>query len=155
MAGLDISPELKCILYECLHAQDRTLKREEERYHFEINKQISKDKHFEAGGTEAEFEEREQFKELMDKAKMEEEANAVGVRRIQRKPNNPRANARDYSKENERMGVKTEVDLLLEGVSKAEAKMKFDKELHGYSTQGGAGAQAETDKPGKKGKGKS
>lgn len=33
---LEIDSELKCILYECLHAQDKTLKREEDRYNFEI-----------------------------------------------------------------------------------------------------------------------
>ena len=32
----------------------------------------------------------------MDKAKMEEEANAVGVRNIKRKPSMPQANVRDY-----------------------------------------------------------
>ena len=82
MACLDISPELKCILYECLHAQDRTLKREEERYHFEINKQIAKDRHFESGGTEAEYEEQQAFKELMDKEQMEAEAAEIGKRRV-------------------------------------------------------------------------
>lgn len=40
---LDIDSELKCILYECLHAQDKTLKREEDRYHYEIARQITKD----------------------------------------------------------------------------------------------------------------
>lgn len=43
------------------------------------------------------------------------------------------------------MGVKTEVDLLLEGVSKAEAKMKFGKELHGYTTQGSGKANEQAD----------
>ena len=38
MKSLPISPELKCILYECLHAQDKTLRREEERYHNEISR---------------------------------------------------------------------------------------------------------------------
>lgn len=45
MKSLSISPELKCILYECLHAQDKTLLREEERYHVEISRQINKDNH--------------------------------------------------------------------------------------------------------------
>jgi hypothetical protein len=52
----------------------------------------------------------------MDKQKKEEEAKLVGQRRIQRKPEVPKANMRDYAKENERMGIKTEVDLLVEGV---------------------------------------
>lgn len=32
----EISSELKCLLYECLHAQDKTLQREEDRYDYEI-----------------------------------------------------------------------------------------------------------------------
>lgn len=38
LGQLAINPELKCILYECLHAQDKTARREEERYHFEITR---------------------------------------------------------------------------------------------------------------------
>ena len=66
---LEIDSELKCILYECLHAQDKTLKREEDRYHFEIARQITKDQHISGGGTEADFLEQERFKELMKIAK--------------------------------------------------------------------------------------
>jgi hypothetical protein len=48
MAGLtEISAELKCILYECLHAQDKTHQREEDRYHFE--------NHIQGGGKEVDF----------------------------------------------------------------------------------------------------
>jgi len=43
LEDLDISPDLKCILYECLHAEDKTLKREEDRYHFEIKRYIEKE----------------------------------------------------------------------------------------------------------------
>lgn len=85
----------------------------------------------------------------MDKQKKEEEAKLVGQRRIQRKPEVPKANMRDYAKENERMGIKTEVDLLVEGVQKAEAKMKFDKNLMEFSTQDGKKGQADADKGGK------
>lgn len=70
----------------------------------------------------------------MDKKKLEEEAKAVGVRRISRKPDHPRANQRDYSKENERMGVTSEVDLILDTMQRAEAQQKFTKDLHGYSS---------------------
>ena len=35
--------ELKCILYECLNAENKTLKREEERYHYETKKFIEKE----------------------------------------------------------------------------------------------------------------
>jgi hypothetical protein len=62
---LEIDSELKCILYECLHAQDKTLKREEDRYNFEIARQITKDQHITGGGTEADFLEQERFKDLM------------------------------------------------------------------------------------------
>jgi hypothetical protein len=56
MAGLtEISAELKCILYECLHAQDKTHQREEDRYHFEISRQINKDNHIQGGGKEVDF----------------------------------------------------------------------------------------------------
>ena len=56
-------PQLKCILYECLHAQDKTLKREEELYHDEIKKFIEKEM---AGENKSEdFEMRNQFKELV------------------------------------------------------------------------------------------
>lgn len=76
MASLSqISPELKCILYECLHAQDKTLRREEDRYHQEISRQINKDNHIQSGGSEAEFLEQEAFKNMMllEQNKLEQE----------------------------------------------------------------------------------
>lgn len=38
--NLEIDPELKCILYECYHAQDKTDKREQVRYDAEIHRFI-------------------------------------------------------------------------------------------------------------------
>jgi hypothetical protein len=52
----------------------------------------------------------------MDQAKIEEEENAIGARNIKRKPEMPKANVRDYEQENQRMGVKKEVDLILDNV---------------------------------------
>jgi hypothetical protein len=40
---LEIDPELKCILYECYHAKDKTDVREHDRYEAEINAFIQKD----------------------------------------------------------------------------------------------------------------
>jgi hypothetical protein len=97
---LEIDSELKCILYECLHAQDKTLKREEDRYHFEIARQITKDQHISGGGTEADFLEQERFKELMNIAKTQEEEDQAYQTRKQRKPDNPKPNARDFELEN-------------------------------------------------------
>jgi len=37
LANLDISPELKAILYECLHAQDKIQEKERENYDNEVN----------------------------------------------------------------------------------------------------------------------
>ena len=40
LASLDIDPELKCILYECLRAQEKTNKQEQESYDMEIKRYI-------------------------------------------------------------------------------------------------------------------
>ena len=40
---LEIDPELKCILYECYHAKDKTDVREFDRYEAEINQFIQKE----------------------------------------------------------------------------------------------------------------
>lgn len=40
---LEIDPELKCILYECYHAKDKTDVREYDRYEAEINGFIQKE----------------------------------------------------------------------------------------------------------------
>ena len=40
---LQIEPDLKCILYECLQAEKKTLKMEEDRYQQEIAQHIEKE----------------------------------------------------------------------------------------------------------------
>jgi len=40
---LQIEPDLKCILYECLKAEDKTRKMEEDRYHQEITGHIERE----------------------------------------------------------------------------------------------------------------
>lgn len=42
--NLDIEPELKAIIYECLHAKDKVSEREQEAYDNEINQFILKDR---------------------------------------------------------------------------------------------------------------
>jgi hypothetical protein len=44
LANLDISPELKAILYECLHAQDKIQEKEKENYDNEVNAFILQEK---------------------------------------------------------------------------------------------------------------
>lgn len=39
---LNIDPELKCILYECLQAENKTIQKEEERYHAETKAYIDR-----------------------------------------------------------------------------------------------------------------
>jgi len=41
--NLEIDPEIKCILYECYHATDKTDQREFERYEAEISRFIQKE----------------------------------------------------------------------------------------------------------------
>lgn len=105
--------ELKCILYECIHAEDRTLKREEDRYHAEIRKQVEMDEFFDRGGDPDDWKKQEEFKEMIEKAKaMKDDEENFARRNIQRKPDKPMANAKDFTKENERMGIKKETDLI-------------------------------------------
>lgn len=61
--GLDMQDiELKCILYECLNAENKTLKREEERYSEETKRFIEK----QMAGQNSDFDMRNQFKELIE-----------------------------------------------------------------------------------------
>jgi hypothetical protein len=52
-------------LYECLHAQDKTLQREEDRYDFEIQRQINRDLNTQRGGSDKDFLQQEAFKDSM------------------------------------------------------------------------------------------
>ena len=54
-------------------------------------------------------------------------------RLISRKPKNPVANFKNYDEENKRMGIKNEIDLLLDEQEKAGAQSKYDKELMKFS----------------------
>ena len=44
LANLEISSELKAIIYECLHAQDKIVEKEKENYDNEVNAFILQDK---------------------------------------------------------------------------------------------------------------
>ena len=71
---LEIDPELKCILYECLHAEKKTLKREEERYHNELKTYIERESRAEAKNDDQDL--LQEFKDLVanqEKIKEEEE----------------------------------------------------------------------------------
>ena len=127
---LDIDPELKCILYECLHAEEKTLKREEERYHNEIKGHIERETREE---TKDDYDLLEEFKQLVavQEKRREEEDHVTRV--IQRKQKNPQANVKNYKAENERMGVMNEVDLILGEMEREEAKIKFEKDLIKFS----------------------
>ena len=135
----EISPELKCIIYECLHAQDKTLQREEDRYDFEISRQINRELNMQNGGTDADFLEQEAFKDMMqiEANKAEKEEQKMN-RLVQRKRPNPMANAKNYEQENARMGVTHEVDLILQEIDKSKAKAQYDKGMVGFSQDLGA-----------------
>ncbi len=140
MASLSsISPELKCILYESLHAQDKTLRREEDRYHYEISRQINKDNHIQGGGSEADFLEQEAFKDIMklEQNKKDQEENEV-QKVSKRKQSNPKANQKNFDQENERMGVSHEVDLLLDKIEKQTAQKQYDKGMVGFTQDVGS-----------------
>lgn len=130
--GLEMDDiELKCILYECLNAEKKTLKREEERYAEETKRFIEK----QTAGQNRDNE-LDQFKEIMEaeKASKEEETNTL--RRIQRKPQAPQANLRNFDRENERMGVTSVIDLILDQANKLneqQSRHKLDDELIKFS----------------------
>jgi len=42
LSNMEIDPELKCILYECLHAKDKVSEKEQENYEADINQFILK-----------------------------------------------------------------------------------------------------------------
>ena len=44
LSALNINPELKAILYECLHSEDKIVQREQENYESEINEFILHEK---------------------------------------------------------------------------------------------------------------
>ena len=128
---LEIEPELKCILYECLQAEKKTLKKEEERYSNEIKHYIERESRVDASNDDNDL--LNEFKELVaNQEKIRDEEEKV-TRVISRKPKNPQANFKSYEAENQRMGVISEVDLLLGELEKDMAKQKYDKELMKFS----------------------
>ena len=71
---LEIEPELKCILYECLHAEEKTLKKEEERYHNETKSYIERESRAQATNDDHDL--LQEFKDLVanqEKIREEEE----------------------------------------------------------------------------------
>lgn len=119
----EIEPELKCILYECLHAQDKTLQREEDRYDFEIQRLINRELNVKNGGSDKTFLEQEAFKDAIKLEKQKADAENEQIERMtRRKPENPRANLKNFEAENSRMGVTHEVDLILNEIDRAKAQ---------------------------------
>ena len=114
--GLEIDPELKCILYECYHAKDKTEVREQERYEQEIARFIQREQ-------EKLHTQRVAFVSQVALGRAEEEHKQ---RSVKRKPDLPQANKKNFAAENERMGVAHELDLLL-GEPRAKQELAQSK----------------------------
>ena len=123
LANLDIIPELKAILYECLHAQDKIQEKEKENYDNEVNafilqeklklKQIEDTANKEGHGTESSA-----FKDLIEfKEAVEGDIGIENQRTVMKKKGNPQANKRNYDEENLSHGVAHEVDLVLQKIA--------------------------------------
>ena len=143
--ALDIDPELKCILYECYRAKDSIEVKEQERYDQEIARYLQR----ESDGNDEETK-RMEFKEQVKKDKEnaeQQEAAQIQPRSIRRKPELPKANARNFDEENQRMGVTHELDLLMgEGQDMQDlARSKMERGLIEY-TSGNTAALQKIDK---------
>lgn len=133
LSGLKIDPELKAILYECLHAQDKVTQKEQETYDNEINTFIHKQKtarmmaELQEMGDESipenEFAELDKFKQ---KIKSQEEEESKVPRAISRKGKNPKANNKNFEEENRSFGVKNEVDLVLQRIAGQKDRTEGD-----------------------------
>lgn len=140
--NLDIDPEIKCILYECYHAKDRTDVREQDRYETEISRFIQREQE-KTFKLEKLNKEREEFIVKAEKEKSikreeqeaKEKEELKQQRSIKRKPGMPKANRRNFEEENLRMGVQNELDLLIgEDANKQDlARTKKDKGLIDYT----------------------
>ena len=75
---------------------------------------------------------RDQFKKVVEEEKAVAEADATIERRLKRKQDNPQANKKDFEDENERMGIKNPIDMV---VGDPEAEAKYQKNLIGYSQE--------------------
>lgn len=74
---------------------------------------------------------------MQKEADTKDDEPVAAQRNIRRKPENPRANVKNFEAENARMGVKSEVDLILDSVKRAEARGKYSKNLVGFSSEKG------------------
>ena len=74
-----------------------------------------------------------EFKELIERQKMQSEEDEKIERLIPRKQKNPIANKVNFEMENKRMEIKNEVDLLLHDKDREIAAEKYDKELFKFS----------------------
>mmetsp|Transcript_8819 Transcript_8819/g.13595 ORF Transcript_8819/g.13595 Transcript_8819/m.13595 type:complete len:259 (-) Transcript_8819:147-923(-) len=125
--ALDIDPELKAIIYECLHAKDKIAEKEQETYDNEINSFIhqeralkqKEDKEASSQDTEMfdEFHDLLEFKRQNEQQAKEDEVEKKITRTISRKSVNPKANRKNYEQENSDFGVATEVDLVLQRIA--------------------------------------
>ena len=97
LANLQISPELKAIIYECLHAIDKVQEMEQEQYDNEVTSFILQEKIIRQR-EEAEsdkikmLEGRDEYKELMEFKKAVEktgQAEELAMRAISRKSTKP------------------------------------------------------------------
>lgn len=118
LANLQISPELKAIIYECLHAVDKVQEMEQEQYDNEVTGFILQEK-FKRQKEEAEankpkiLEGKDDYKELMEFKKTVEkqgQAEEQAMRAISRKSSKPQANKKNFEQENK---DQNEVDRVL------------------------------------------
>lgn len=82
-------------------------------YHIEREAKRQREGFVTNDGEEDELDLVNEFKELVAKQKSIDEEKETVQRMIKRKPTNPVANRKNYDEENERMGVRNEVDLIL------------------------------------------
>ena len=120
LTSLQISPELKAILYECLHAEDKIRQKEQETYENEISEYILQEKiarqkrERQDGDTELQSD----FNELMGfKQAVQKEEEQKNVRTVSRKGAHPKANTKNYMEENKQFGANNDVDLVLQKIS--------------------------------------
>lgn len=156
--NLEVEPQLKAIIYECLHAQDKVSEKEAADYEDEINSVIMREKALREQQEKILAGEHEDFQELLDfkaelKKQDQEDELAPPQRTKKRKPDNPQPNRRDYQAENKDHGVATEVDLVLKRIAGLKpygdddfrkAEGKFERDLFKYSQEVRETKQART-----------
>jgi hypothetical protein len=97
--NLEIDPEIKCLLYECYHAKDKTDMREQDRYEAEVNRFIQKvgEKSFHE---EKLKKDRDEFQMSIAEGKNKAEEEKKSVRTIKRKQDIPKPNVKNFDEEN-------------------------------------------------------